>query len=80
MATRTRMNVYFDPELLQQVEMLALRRHIEMKGALKAVTQLTDKDRQLVTDLRAAMDEAVRSSKLMLEPAGLAAVSAASTQ
>ena len=41
-------------------EMLVLRRHIEMKGALKAVDQLGEKDRQQITGLRAAMDAAVR--------------------
>ena len=40
-------------------EMLALRRHIEMKGALKAVAHVTEKDLTHVTSLRAAMDAAV---------------------
>jgi len=40
-------------------EMLALRRHIEMKGALKAVAHVTEKDLVHVTSLRAAMDAAV---------------------
>ena len=40
-------------------EMLALRRHIEMKGALKAVDHLTEKDLQHISGLRAAMDVAV---------------------
>jgi DNA-binding GntR family transcriptional regulator len=40
-------------------EMLALRRHIEMKGALKAVAHVTEKDLAHVTSLRAAMDAAV---------------------
>ncbi|MEP1913852.1 MAG: CopG family transcriptional regulator [Nitratireductor sp.] len=36
MTTRTRMNVYFDPELLQQVEMLALRRHVSKSAIVEA--------------------------------------------
>lgn len=36
MATRTRMNVYFDPELLQQVEMLALRRNVSKSAIVEA--------------------------------------------
>ena len=40
-------------------EMLALRRHIEMKGAEKAVKNLTDKDLQALMDLRDEMDLAV---------------------
>ena len=40
-------------------EMLALRRHIEMKGALKAVQHGTEKDLRHISDLRAAMEGAV---------------------
>lgn len=40
-------------------EMLALRRHIEMKGALKAAVHLSEKDKHQISGLRAAMDEAV---------------------
>lgn len=40
-------------------EMILLRRHIEMKGAAKAVAQLSDKDIRHLTALRAAMDDAV---------------------
>jgi len=36
MATRTRMNVYFDPDLLQQVEMLALRRNVSKSAIVEA--------------------------------------------
>lgn len=36
MATRTRMNVYFDPELLKQVEMLALRRNVSKSAIVEA--------------------------------------------
>ncbi|UPG72924.1 ribbon-helix-helix protein, CopG family [Roseomonas gilardii subsp. gilardii] len=36
MTTRTRMNVYFDPELLKQVEMLALRRHVSKSAIVEA--------------------------------------------
>ena len=36
MATRTRMNVYFDPELLKQVEMLALRRQVSKSAIIEA--------------------------------------------
>ena len=36
MTTRTRMNVYFDPELLQQVEMLALRRNVSKSAIVEA--------------------------------------------
>ncbi|NDB69541.1 MAG: GntR family transcriptional regulator [Methylocystaceae bacterium] len=43
-------------------EMLVLRRHIEMKGALKAVDHLSEKDKQHIVGLRAAMDEAVRQN------------------
>ena len=32
MTSRTRMNVYFDPALLKQVEALALRRNISKWG------------------------------------------------
>ncbi len=36
MATRTRMNVYLDPELLKQVEMLALRRNVSKSAIVEA--------------------------------------------
>ncbi|CAM5612860.1 putative transcriptional regulator [Aquamicrobium terrae] len=36
MTTRTRMNVYFDPKLLKQVEMLALRRHLSKSAVIEA--------------------------------------------
>lgn len=36
MTTRTRMNVYFDPELLKQVEMLALRRQVSKSAVIEA--------------------------------------------
>ncbi|MEP0313958.1 MULTISPECIES: CopG family transcriptional regulator [Alphaproteobacteria] len=36
MTTRTRMNVYFDPDLLQQVEMLALRRNVSKSAIVEA--------------------------------------------
>jgi hypothetical protein len=36
MTTRTRMNVYFDPELLGQVEALALRRQVSKSAIIEA--------------------------------------------
>lgn len=36
MTTRTRMNVYFDPELLKQVEALSLRRKISKSAVIEA--------------------------------------------
>lgn len=36
MTTRTRMNVYFDPELLKQVEVLALRRQVSKSAIIEA--------------------------------------------
>lgn len=36
MTTRTRMNVYFDPKLLGQVEMLALRRQVSKSAIIEA--------------------------------------------
>ena len=36
MATRTRMNVYFDPDLLAQVEALALRRQVSKSAIVEA--------------------------------------------
>jgi len=36
MTTRTRMNVYFDPELLKQVEALALRRQVSKSAIVEA--------------------------------------------
>ena len=36
MTTRTRMNVYFDPELLKQVDMLALRRNVSKSAIVEA--------------------------------------------
>lgn len=36
MVTRTRMNVYFDPELLKQVEALALRRQVSKSAIVEA--------------------------------------------
>ena len=36
MTTRTRMNVYFDPALLKQVEALALRRNISKSAIIEA--------------------------------------------
>lgn len=36
MTTRTRMNVYFDPDLLKQVEMLALRRNVSKSAIIEA--------------------------------------------
>lgn len=36
MTTRTRMNVYFNPELLEQVEMLALRRNVSKSAVIEA--------------------------------------------
>ncbi|MDH7789005.1 putative transcriptional regulator [Ochrobactrum sp. 19YEA23] len=36
MTTRTRMNVYFDPELLKQVEALSLRRQISKSAIVEA--------------------------------------------
>lgn len=36
MSTRTRMNVYFDPALLKQVEALALRRNISKSAIVEA--------------------------------------------
>lgn len=36
MATRTRMNVYFDPELLKQVKALALRRKVSQSTIIEA--------------------------------------------
>ncbi|UVV69211.1 CopG family transcriptional regulator [Brucella anthropi] len=36
MTTRTRMNVYFNPELLQQVEVLALRRQVSKSAIVEA--------------------------------------------
>jgi len=36
MATRTRMNVYFSPDLLKQVEALALRRNVSKSAVIEA--------------------------------------------
>jgi len=36
MQTKTRMNVYFDPELLKKVEALALRRNISKSAVIEA--------------------------------------------
>ncbi len=36
MTTRTRMNVYFDPDLLAQVEVLALRRQVSKSAIIEA--------------------------------------------
>ena len=36
MAKRTRMNVYFDPELLKQVEALSLRRQVSKSAIIEA--------------------------------------------
>ena len=36
MTTRTRMNVYFDPELLSQVEALSLRRQVSKSAIVEA--------------------------------------------
>lgn len=36
MATRTRMNVYFSPDLLKQVEALALRRNVSESAVIEA--------------------------------------------
>ncbi|MDA4835112.1 ribbon-helix-helix domain-containing protein, partial [Enterobacter hormaechei] len=36
MTTRTRMNVYFDPALLKQVEALALRRNVSKSAIVEA--------------------------------------------
>jgi predicted transcriptional regulator len=36
MATRTRMNVYFAPDLLKQVEALALRRNVSKSAVIEA--------------------------------------------
>lgn len=36
MTTRTRMNVYFDPDLLKQVEALSLRRHVSKSAIIEA--------------------------------------------
>lgn len=36
MTTRTRMNVYFDPDLLKQVEALALRRNVSKSAIIEA--------------------------------------------
>ena len=36
MTTRTRMNVYFDPELLKQVESLSLRRQVSKSAIVEA--------------------------------------------
>ncbi len=36
MATRTRMNVYFDPDLLKQVKALALRRKVSQSAVIEA--------------------------------------------
>lgn len=36
MQTKTRMNVYFEPELLKKVEALALRRNISKSAAIEA--------------------------------------------
>ncbi len=36
MTTRTRMNVYFDPALLKQVEALALRRNVSKSAVIEA--------------------------------------------
>lgn len=36
MTTRTRMNVYFDPELLKQVEALSLRRKVSKSAIIEA--------------------------------------------
>ncbi len=36
MTTRTRMNVYFDPDLLKQVEALALRRNVSKSAIVEA--------------------------------------------
>lgn len=36
MTTRTRMNVYFDPELLKQVEALSLRRQVSKSAIIEA--------------------------------------------
>src|SRR3546814_9613976 len=36
MTTRTRMNVYFDPELLKQVEALSLRRQVSKSAIVEA--------------------------------------------
>ena len=36
MTTRTRMNVYFAPDLLKQVEALALRRNISKSAVIEA--------------------------------------------
>lgn len=36
MTTRTRMNVYFDPELLKQVEVLSMRRQVSKSAIVEA--------------------------------------------
>ena len=36
MTARTRMNVYFDPELLKQVEALSLRRGVSKSAIIEA--------------------------------------------
>jgi predicted transcriptional regulator len=36
MPTKTRMNVYFEPELLKQVEALALRRNVSKSAVIEA--------------------------------------------
>jgi predicted transcriptional regulator len=36
MTTRTRMNVYFSPDLLKQVEALALRRNVSKSAMIEA--------------------------------------------
>ena len=36
MQTKTRMNVYFEPELLKKVEALALRRNISKSAVIEA--------------------------------------------
>lgn len=36
MTTRTRMNVYFDPEILKQVEVLSLRRQVSKSAIIEA--------------------------------------------
>lgn len=36
MSSKTRMNVYFEPELLKQVEALALRRNVSKSAVIKA--------------------------------------------
>lgn len=70
MTTRTRMNVYFDPALLKQVEALALRRNVSKSAVIEAAVasfMSGDTTERLEVAMSRRLDKLGRQSDMLHE-------------